>query len=419
MVEPGPPTGTAGADPVGTTAMIVGTVVSALSVLTFQILAGRALGTDDFAPIGVLWTISFITYTVLMIPVEQFVTRKLIVSSGFASSLRPDRWLLAATLAGAVISGTLFVALTIDQFFEGNRAFVFVAVTLLVTRSFLALGRGFLAGRRRFLAYGGTLAAEGLALVTIAVGVRVVEPSTTSFAMAMALAPLVVFAFAPFRRVPEKGSVLEEGITSTSFLGFLVLATAASQLVIAGAPIVVGLIGGGAAVVSIVFVTFTLFRGPVSSAYNLAARVLPDFTLLADRGHERTLTSWARRITFGGVALAAVGGTAAYLIGPWLIETLYGAEFRPDAELAALVGAGVGTGLDVLFVTHIYVGSALTATLAARWAVAVAAATVAVLFGTGSPALRVAIGFLVGETTALLLLGLLPLRRGEHSSKDR
>jgi len=69
-------------DDFGTIAMLVGTAISAISVLIYQPVAGRALGTDGFAPIAVLWTMMFVIYTVLMIPIEQFITRKLVVTGG-------------------------------------------------------------------------------------------------------------------------------------------------------------------------------------------------------------------------------------------------------------------------------------------------------------------------------------------------
>ncbi|MCJ7779295.1 MAG: hypothetical protein MUQ27_00560, partial [Acidimicrobiia bacterium] len=55
-------------DNIGTVAMLAGTAVSAISVLIYQPVAGRALGIDGFAPIAVLWTMMFVIYTVLMIP---------------------------------------------------------------------------------------------------------------------------------------------------------------------------------------------------------------------------------------------------------------------------------------------------------------------------------------------------------------
>jgi O-antigen/teichoic acid export membrane protein len=385
--------------------MLGGTVVSIVTVLLFQVIAGRSLGAEAFAPIGVVWTVSFMVYTVFMIPVEQFITRRLALAHGNAEALAPSRVLLMSVIGVAIAIGVGFVLATVDRLFAGITAFVVLALALLVTRALLAIGRGFLAGRRRFTAYGGTLAAEGLVLLIAAAVVAAIHPTTLSFAAAMVLSPLVILLFRPFHTTTVTEPWVADNEAPVAFLGFLILATGASQVVIAGGPVVVGLIGGGAAAVSSIFVTFTLFRGPITSAYNLVARVLPDFTALAARGRAHVLTVWAHRITWAGYVLAVLGFTAAYLIGPAIIRVLYGAEFEPDAAVAGLAGAGVGAGLAVLFVAQIYVATGATRALAGRWLLALLIAGAAVAFGPGSAQARVALGFAVGELAALSALG--------------
>jgi O-antigen/teichoic acid export membrane protein len=385
--------------------MLGGTVVSIVTVLLFQVVAGRSLGAEAFAPIGVVWTVTFMVYTVFMIPVEQFITRRLALAHGNAAALAPNRVLLISVIGFAIAIGVGFVLATVDRLFAGITAFVVLALALLGTRALLAVGRGFLAGRRRFTAYGGTLAAEGLVLLMAAAVVAAIHPTTLAFAATMVLSPLVILLFRPFHTTAATAPLIADNEAPVAFLGFLILATASSQVVIAGGPVVVGLIGGGAAAVSSIFVTFTLFRGPITSAYNLVARVLPDFTALAARGRAHVLTVWAHRITWAGYALAVLGFTAAYLIGPAIIRVLYGEEFAPDAAVAGLAGAGVGAGLAVLFVAQIYVATGATRALAGRWLLALMIAGAAVAFGPGSAQTRVALGFAVGELAALSALG--------------
>ena len=66
----------------GTGAIIAATALTALAVYLFQVIVGRSLGVEGFAPLGVLWTISFMVFTVLYLPVEQYVTRRLILGGG-------------------------------------------------------------------------------------------------------------------------------------------------------------------------------------------------------------------------------------------------------------------------------------------------------------------------------------------------
>ena len=64
----------------GTGFMVAGALIGAVGAYLFQVYGGRSLGPDAFAPVSVLWTTFFILATVLLVPVEQYVTRE--VASG-------------------------------------------------------------------------------------------------------------------------------------------------------------------------------------------------------------------------------------------------------------------------------------------------------------------------------------------------
>lgn len=61
----------------GTGVMLAGTVVATIGAYVFQLLGGRALGPTAFAPVTVLWTVQFLVITVVMLPIEQMVIRRL------------------------------------------------------------------------------------------------------------------------------------------------------------------------------------------------------------------------------------------------------------------------------------------------------------------------------------------------------
>jgi hypothetical protein len=56
--------------------MLAGSLVGAVGAYLFQLIGGRALGTEAFAPISVLWTVFFILATVVLVPLEQYITRE-------------------------------------------------------------------------------------------------------------------------------------------------------------------------------------------------------------------------------------------------------------------------------------------------------------------------------------------------------
>jgi len=186
------------------------------------------------------------------------------------------------------------------------------------------------------------------------------------------------------------------------FMAGFLIATAASQAVLAAGPLVVGALGASSAAISVFFVTTTLFRGPMSASYNLLARILPGLTRRADAGETATINRLARNLAIAGAAGAVVVGSLAAVAGPQVVQFLYGQEFRPSVTLAAFAAASVVVGIVGLGTTQVLVGRGDTDRMAIAWLVAVAAAAIAIVVVQADPTIRVAAGFLVGETVALV-----------------
>lgn len=390
---------------VGTGLIVAATAISAIAVLGYQAIASRTLGTDGFAPIAVLWTVMFLIYTVIQLPAEQHLTRALVVTRDAASLARVRRDMLGAFTVGAAI-GVGFVILTLDRFFDSNPWFIVITLGIMVSRSLMAAGRGSLAGHRRFGGYAATIALEAVALIGGGIIAAILDLPTAAFAVVLVIAPLVTMLARPFASIEGHGDVPQIEAQPGSFLVWLILATTASQLIIAGGPIAVSFVGGTAAAVSIYFTSFALLRGPVTSAYNLVARVLPDFTALAQSNDPSRLWKWAPRITIAGLGLAVLGAIGSGLVLRPLIEVIYGEAFVPPQLAATLGGAGVGLGLGALFATQIYSASAKGALLAAGWGAALVLSIGALVLLNLDPVDRVAAAFVIGEGTGLVLLGL-------------
>jgi hypothetical protein len=283
---------------------------------------------------------------------------------------------------------------------------VFLIAFIVVARALMVAGRGVLAGHRRFRAYGVSIAVESTALLLGAVAVSALGGGSVAFGVVMAVAPLATLLTRPFSAIEAGGEDDVVEAQAGSFLAWLVTATAASQLIIAGGPIAVGFVGGDAAAVSVFFTSFALLRGPLTSAYNLVARVLPDFTALAHSRKPDELWRWAHRIAFGGFALAGVSAVGAGFVLQPVVETVYGAEFSPPTLMAVLGGAGVGLGLGALFATQVYSAVALGAHLTVGWIVGLVGAIGVILFIDMEPVNRVALAFLIGEGSGLAMLGI-------------
>jgi O-antigen/teichoic acid export membrane protein len=394
----------------GTLVIVGATAAGAFAVLVFQAVASRTLGTDGFAPIAVLWTVMFLLYTVLQLPAEQHLTRALVVTRS-SKDLRGVYKAMAGAFGLALIVGTVFTAVTIDRFFEGEWVYVAITAAIVISRSIMASARGSLAGHRRFAAYGATIAIEALTLLIGGLAVMITNGDAVAFAVVMFLAPLSTLLSRPFAAVEGHGDRQDFQPQPASFLAWLIVATAASQAIIAGGPIAVSFIGGTAAAVSIFFTSFALLRGPITSGYNLVARVLPDFTELARSNDAHRLWRWGPRLVGLGIVVAVIGAIGAGLFLRPLVGAIYGDAFRPPQAAAILGGASIGLGLGALFATQMYTAAAKGPRLAFGWLVALAASVAFLALSNIDPITRTAAAFGIGELTGLILLGLVLVER--------
>ena len=386
--------------------MVAGSLVGAFGAYLFQVYGGRALGPEAFAPISVLWTVFFILATILMVPIEQYVTRE--VTSG-RKALPHDLFPAAAMAGVGVFVGGGFVYFTLDRLFEGSWQYVAQISLLMIGYALLFVGRGVLAGTRRFAEIGWLMIIE--TVVRLAAGVIAIKmlASAESLGWAMVLGGFAVLGMRWWRY--DTGDSRERAAPAPRFLGGYVGATVSSQVLLGSAPIAVAALGAGPALVSITFVTFTLFRAPLTLIYALQGRVLPYLVGLAGRQDHEALARIAKRVVAGGAALAAVGGLVGWLVGPAVVTILFGEEFAPQALVAALAAAGVMAAAAAQVAGQVLVAEARTSRLALAWLGGLLGGIVALLLLSSDPDVRVAGAFAIGEFIALGLMALLAVRR--------
>lgn len=387
----------------GTAAMAVGSLVAGAAAYAFQVLGGRALGAAAFAPVGALLSAHYLVFTILLIPVELLTVRRLsLESKGTApkhSATRPVGLILAVSTAGM----GLFVIAARDRFFEGDTAWLLPALVVVLGHGVFVLGRGYLAGRRRYSSYGLVSAGAAMLRVLLAAGVLLVMPSGAALAWTIALAPLLVLAWRPFTTTGSPATILRRDERGTGvFLAGFVLAGAISQALIVAGPLLVGLLGGSAVAVSVVFVTLNLGRAPLLVVQNLASRLLAPLSRLVADARVAALRSWAIRLGVAGIVAAPVGYLLGAALGPFLVALLFGEEFRPGGLFAGLVGAGVVLAAGSIFLDQVLVALGETVRLATAWLVGLAAAAMALFVITGTPATRVAAAMVAGELVALV-----------------
>lgn len=380
----------------GTSYMVVGTLVAAVAAYLFQLIAGRTLGPTEFAPVTVLWTIQFLAFTTVFMPIEQLTIRRLSAAEPSATPWGLFVVLIAVTTGASVVFG----AVTLDRLFDGQAAYLLVIAVLVGAYGLFALGRGFLGGRLRYREYGLSTMAESVLRLAVAIGLLGAGIGALGLGWTLVIGAFVVLLWRPFTGAGSAGDPPHTGATAGVLFPFIV-ANGASQSIVAAGPLVVGALGAPAAEVSVFFETFLLFRAPLTVSYSLVARVLPPFTVLAERGDHAALRRWALRLGAAGAAAAVAAYAAGRWFGPDLVALLLGSEFRPTPELAALAAAGVAVATLALFTQQLLIARRATARLAAAWLIGLAVSAIVVWVGGGSDSIRVGRAFLAGEVSAL------------------
>lgn len=390
----------------GTTFMVTGGLLGALGAYVFQVYGTRNLDPDAFAPISVLWTAFFILATILLVPVEQYVTRE--VASGrkaLPGDLKP-----AFVLAGVGgLLGGVFVWVTLDHLFFGEAVYIAQIVLLMIGYSLLFTGKGVLAGRRRFAGVGWVLIVETVARLVAGVVLLQFVLSATSLGWAMVIGGFSVLALGWWRH--DVGEARATAAPPGRFLSGYVGGTTSSQLLLGGAPLAVAALGGSPALISILFVTFTLYRAPLTLIFSLQGRILPYLVGLYRDANHVQLRKIARRVVLGGAALALLGALVGWLIGSDVVGLLYGDQYGPTQMVAMLAAGGVMAAAAAQVTSQVLVAEGRTGRLTWAWLGGLVVGVVVMLLARGEPDTRVAIGFAAGETTALGLMGWLAIRR--------
>jgi lipopolysaccharide/colanic/teichoic acid biosynthesis glycosyltransferase len=277
------------------------------------------------------------------------------------------------------------------------------------------VGRGYLAGFRRFRSYGRVSAAASLLRVAIAIVIALTVDSITGYAWAHVLGPLIIVFWRPWQRKlpPPPDRTADED--DQWLLSGLVLSAAASQALLLASPLVASRLGATEVEYSVIYATLLVARAPLTIGYNLIARILPSFTSMAATGERRELRAWARGIGGASILLAVVGGFLGFLFGPLIVGFTMGSGFAPSSGVAAMAGVSVVLAGGGLFIGQILVAKSQPIRLATAWMAALLGAALTLLLPIEDPVVLSTAALMVGEFVALvgLVLGALISDPGE------
>lgn len=396
--------------------MVAGSLIGAVLAFVYQRVVGNALGAERFAAIGNAWTAMFVTATIFLVPLEQYATRE---ASRGRDPLRADRRVVVTIGIGAAIIGLGVGWWGREVWFQGSASFSLILAVMLGGFSVYGLAKGILAGNRDFRDIGIFLIAEGIIRLVTAMLLLAVSNSPGVVGWSLAFAPLAALASLRWLRPIVREGVIPAPTPAIRFFSAYFAGSGASQVLVASAPMVVKLLGGSDATSAVVFMTFTLFRAPLTLIFSLQNRLLSALVRWFDAGEYHRLRKAGAGV--GAVGLLAVGlaWVVGRLVGPAVVELLFSSQFRPSAELAGWAAAGVVAASTAQILGQLLVARAATGRLAIAWGLGLAVAAVTLFTTGGSEDHRVALAFGAGETAALAAVGFIAIRTYRRPANER
>lgn len=350
MTDAGTPTG-----PVtrGSVARVgVATAVTALCGYLVLYLAARNLDPAGFSVFGVFWG-AFGLVTGAANGLLQEATREVRSARYAVLSAGPQTHpLRVAAVIGVVAAAVIVVSAPL----WGRHVFVSAPVLSVVLLSVGLAGfcmhatlLGMLAGAGRWTQYGSLMVTDAVMRVALAAVTFALSWGLVGFLWATvcgAVAWLVLLVASPATRSAAK--LVAYGDTATFLRGaaHAIAAAGASAILVMGFPVLLKATSGNlGATGGVVILAVTLTRAPLLVPLTaMQGNLIAHF--VDQRSERMRALAGPAAVVLG---LGAVGVTAAFLAGPWLLRVGFGASYRADGALLAwLTAAAVSIALLTL-----------------------------------------------------------------------
>ncbi len=393
----------------GARLLSIGLASTGLVTFAYFSVASYVLDDVDYKRISLLWSVLFVTVTVIYRPVEQLLSRNLAAGRDVTrTALRIQASFAVAALAIAVV----FRNRITEGVLGGEDALwvVFVAAVLFYAASYFA--RGWLAGNKRFELYGALVFLEASSRILFAIAVAIgLASGQIAVAAGMAAAPLVSLVVVPlaFRRgghaIAAPTGPESHEVAAGRFAVAVLVVMLAEQTLINAAVLTADATATDAAVAGFVFNALLIARAPLQLFQAIQGSLLPHLA-----GLEPGDPEFGRAIRITVLAIAAFAGAVALgllLLGPWAMDVLFDDPFRYPRWGLALVAVGMGAHLAAGTLNQAALARDRAGTAAACWVVAAAGFVAWMLSGAiGDELLRAEVGY----AGATLVLGLLLAR---------
>jgi len=371
----------------GARILSLGIATTGLVTFAYFSVASHVLDDADYKAVSLLWSVLFVTVSVIYRPIEQLLSRT--IADRRARGLEHDHPLRAPLLIqGGFALGFAALALALrgpieDGLFDGSGALYWILVVAVLAYAASYFARGWLAGHQWFGLYGGLVFFEATSRLLFALAVAVgIAEGQAAVAMGMAAAPFVSLVVVPLafaRRPPaaprsERGPADELGIARGGRFAVAVLAIMlAEQTLLNAAVLTTDLTADDAVVAGFVFNVLLIARAPLQLFQAIQGSLLPHLAGLEARSG-RAEADRAVRITvlaIAGFALAVAAGLVA--LGPWAMGVLFDDAATYGRWGLALVALGMGFHLMAGTLNQAALARDHAGRAAAAWLLAAAA----------------------------------------------
>lgn len=378
---------------------------SGLGLLLLVVVA-RWLTPAENAHFQAVWGLIFAFGSVLG-SVEQEVTRRATSAAidGRRTPVGAVQAIALAALACLVLLAGLLATPAGRVIVQDSGPVIALTLLSVLNFSVLILARGVLLGAHSLRGYTGLLVGEALMrLVIIGVLVLLGVDAAVEWAVFATVVGSLVWV-AALRRLASSmdwsgGRDPWRRVGGT--VAALAIANGLSALVLTGFPAVAAVVLGDPGELAVLFAVITLARTPLALLAPVQALTVPTVVRWSRGGDTERLSRALRNIAVGSAVTALLGAAVGYVIGPWGVALVLGADYRPGPGMAALVAAATCVMAGALLQAAALVALQRYWSLTACWATAIASAAVLMLAAPWDAEQRGLGGFTLASLVAFL-----------------
>ncbi|UTI63123.1 hypothetical protein NBH00_17370 [Paraconexibacter antarcticus] len=406
----------------GARILSIGIASTGLFTFAYFSVASHVLSDNALGGVNLLWTILFITISVIYRPVEQLLSRSIATrrAQGHEAGhpLRDAARIQAAFAATFVVVAFLFKGTLIDAF-DGRDALFWVLVVAALAYAASYFARGYFAGHQWFALYGGLVFFEAVARFCFPVAVAVgIASGQTAVALGIAAAPLASLLVIPIA-IRRYGTGAPDGTPGTpvdraagaaregaTFAGAVAVVQLAEQTLLNAGP----LFAPKGAMFAVVFGAFLITRSPLQLFQSIQTSLLPH---LAGLEATEGTAAFDKAIRTTILAIAAFAGAVALgllAIGPFAMDILYPTDGTYGRVGLAVIGVAMGLHLSAGTLNQAALARGQAAHAAIAWGASAVVFVAWMAAGVVDDALvRAEVGY--AAATGLLCVALLAIYR--------